>query len=408
MKQCGLLGRTLGHSYSPAIHNLLADYAYGLYEVEPEDLDQFIKTTHYDGLNVTIPYKKTVIPFCDLLDPLARELGSVNTLVRLADGRLMGANTDAWGFDQMLGRVGVDVKGKKALVLGSGGASATVQAVLRLAQAKVVVISRSGEDNYQNLEKHKDAAIVVNTTPVGMYPHNGQTPLSLDVFPNLEAVLDLIYNPSRTQLCLEAEARGIPWESGLFMLVAQAALASQYWTGQEVSPENLETVWKKIGTSMENIVLIGMPGCGKSTVGERLASRLNRKFVDADQVLVEKIGDIPTFFAAHGEDAFRREETLVLEELGKQSGLVLATGGGCVTRPENYNLLHQNGRLIWIKRPLNQLSVAGRPVSQRDGVVAIYEKRRPLYERFADISVDNNFSVDITAETIITCLGGSL
>jgi len=386
---CGLLGRKLGHSYSPAIHALLADYAYRLYEKEPEELADFIRNGPWDGLNVTIPYKKAVIPYCDLLSPLAEELGSVNTLVRLGDGRIMGTNTDTWGFDQMLGRVGISCAGKKALVLGSGGASATVQAILRLADANVVVISRSGEHNYGNLENHADAAILVNTTPVGMYPHNGQSPVDLSRLPHLEAVLDVVYNPARTQLILDAEARGIPCESGLYMLVAQAVQASEMWTGQTISEKTMHAVWRQIGASMENIVLIGMPGCGKSTIGKYLAKELKRPLVDADAEIQKRIGDIPAYFAAHGEAAFRQVETEVLAELGKQSGLVIATGGGCVTRPENYPLLHQNGSIVWIRRPLEQLPTGGRPVSQRDGVEAIYAARKDLYARFADAVVDN-------------------
>ena len=390
---CGLLGRKLGHSYSPAIHALLADYEYKLYEKEPEELADFIRNGHWDGLNVTMPYKKTVIPYCDLVSPLAEELGSVNTLVRLGDGRIMGTNTDTWGFDQMLGRVGISCEGKKALVLGSGGASATVQAILRLAGAQVVVISRSGEDNYENLEKHADAAILVNTTPVGMYPNNGQSPVELDRLPRLEAVLDVVYNPARTQLILDAESRGIPCESGLYMLVAQAVQASEMWTGQTISDQKMNAVWKQIGTSMQNVILIGMPGCGKSTIGKYLAKELGRKLVDADAEIVKRIGDIPAYFAAHGEEAFRQVETEVLRELGKQSGLVIATGGGCVTRPENYPALHQNGRIVWIRRDLSELPTNGRPVSQRDGVAAIYEARKPLYTRFADVIVDNKGTV---------------
>lgn len=401
MKQCGLLGRKLGHSYSPQIHGLLADYSYKLYEVEPDQLEQFVKNTPFHGLNVTMPYKKAVIPFCDLVDPIAEAVGSVNTLVRLGDGRLLGANTDGWGFDQMLGRVGVSVAGKKVLVLGSGGASATVQEILRLADANVVVISRSGEDNYDNLHRHKDAAVIVNTTPVGMYPNCGQSPVDLERFPQLEAVLDLIYNPARTALCLQAQRLGIPYESGLYMLVAQAALASQLWTGQEVSDDKIREVWAVLRSQMENIVLIGMPGSGKSTVGRALARKLGRKFVDTDAVLVQRIGHIPTFFDKFGEEAFRREETAVLEEFGKQSGLVLATGGGIVTRPENYDLLHQNGRLIWLRRSLDNLPTVGRPISQKDGVEAIFARRKPLYEQFADLSVDNDGSVEETVERIL-------
>ena len=394
--RCGLLGRKLGHSYSPAIHAMLADYAYTLYEKEPEELEDFVKHGDFHGMNVTIPYKKAVVPFCDLLDPLAEQLGSVNTLVRLGDGRLLGANTDTWGFDQMLGKVGISCQGKKALVLGSGGASATVQAILKLADAEVVVISRTGEDNYDNLDRHADAQILVNTTPVGMYPNNRVSPVDLDRLPNLQAVLDVVYNPARTQLILDAEARGIPCESGLYMLVAQAVQASELWTGQRISDETMERVWRTIGHSMQNVDLIGMPGSGKSTVGKALAQKLNRPFVDADAEITARIGDIPAYFAAHGEEAFRKVETEVLADLGKQSGLVIATGGGCVTRPENYASLHQNGEIIWLQRDLDKLPTHGRPVSQRDGVAAIYEARKPLYERFADRIVDNNGPIEET------------
>ena len=398
---CGLLGRKLGHSYSPAIHALLADYSYTLFEKEPEELERFLRAADFQGLNVTIPYKKDVVPYCAALSPLAAELGSVNTLVRRPDGTLFGDNTDAWGFEQMLARVISDCRGKKALVLGSGGSSVTVQAVLKRAGAQVVVISRFGEDNYENLSNHADAAILVNTTPVGMYPDVGVSPVNLDALPQLRAVLDLIYNPVRTRLILDAEARGIPCQSGLYMLAGQAVRASALWTGQEISTETLDRVWNTVGSSMENLILIGMPGSGKSTIGAQLAERLGRTFVDADTEIVKRIGDIPAFFAAHGEAAFRQVETQVLAELGKQSALVIATGGGCVTRPENYDLLHQNGRLIWLRRDPDKLPVSGRPVSQRDGVEALYEQRKPLYERFADVSVDNNGEIRETIAQIL-------
>ena len=390
---CGLLGHKLGHSYSPAIHGLLADYQYKLYEKEPEELEGFLKHGDWVGLNVTMPYKKDVIPYCDELSTLARELGSVNTLLR-RDGKIYGDNTDAWGFESMATRLGVDYAGKKALVLGSGGASVTVQAVLKRLGCSVVVVSRSGADNYENIENHDDAPVLDNTTPVGMYPHNGQAAVDIARLPHLEAVLDVVYNPARTRLILDAEARGIPCESGLYMLVGQAARACELWSGREISTEKLEAVWRQIGDGMKNLILIGMPGCGKSTVGKALAQRENRRFVDADEEIIKKIGDIPQFFAQFGEEAFRKVETEVLADLGKESGLVIATGGGCVTRQENYDLLHQNGTILWIKRDLEKLPISGRPVSQRDGVEAIYEKRKPLYEAFADGIVENNGTIE--------------
>ena len=398
---CGLLGRKLGHSYSPQIHSLLADYAYPLYEKEPEELADFLKNTDFQGLNVTIPYKKDVVPYCAELSPLAQELGSVNTLVRRPDGTLYGDNTDAWGFRVMAERLGVDYAGKKALVLGSGGASVTVQAVLKHLGCSVVIISRSGPDNYDNLNRHADAAVLVNTTPVGMYPKTGESPVNLEQLPNLQAVLDVVYNPARTQLILDAQARGIPCESGLYMLVGQAVRASELWTGRTMPTETLERVWKQVGASMQNLILIGMPGCGKSTIGTLLAERLGRTLVDADAEIVRRIGDIPAYFASHGEEAFRQVESQVLADLGKQSGLVIATGGGCVTRPENYPSLHQNGTIFWIRRDLDKLPTDGRPVSQRDGVQALYEKRLPLYQQFADIAVDNNGAIEETVEAIL-------
>ncbi len=389
MLRCGLLGRTLGHSYSPAIHALLGDYRYDHIELEPEALEAFVKTGPWDGLNVTIPYKKAVVPFCDELSPLAAALGSVNTLVK-RDGKIYGDNTDAYGFEAMVHHLGVDCRGKKALVLGSGGASVTAQAVLSNLGAAVTVISRSGPDNYENLHRHSDAAILVNATPVGMYPKAGQSPVDMDRLPQLEAVLDIVYNPTRTRLILDAQARSIPCESGLLMLVAQAVRASEIFTGQAIPEETLSRVVAAIARDMENVTLIGMPGAGKTTVGRILAQKLGREFVDCDEVLVQRAGmPIPDYFAQFGEDAFRQLETALLRELGQKSRLVLATGGGCVTRPENRDLLRQNGTVVWVKRPLEALPIAGRPVSQALGVEEIYRRRQPLYEQFSDFAVDN-------------------
>ena len=399
--KCGLLGRTLGHSYSPAIHASLGDYEYALYEKEPDELEEFLQNGDFTGLNVTIPYKKAVLPYCARLSDTARLLGSVNTLLRLPDGTLYGDNTDYDGFLSLVRQSGVEVAGKKALVLGSGGASVTVQAVLRGLGAQVVVISRSGEDNYDNLSRHADAALIANTTPVGMYPHNGETPLHLAAFPHCEAVYDIVYNPQRTALMLQAEALGIPAFGGLHMLVAQAKRASEIWQNKSIPDSETLRMEAALRAGMLNIVLIGMPGCGKSTVAAALGEALGREVCDSDALIEELAGiPIPEIFATRGEDAFRRLETEAITQLSKRSGIILATGGGCVTRAENYPLLHQNSTIVWLQRDLTALPTDGRPLSQTGKLQAMYEVRRPLYERFADRIISNHGSVEQTVAAI--------
>ena len=405
--KCGLLGEKLGHSYSPQIHGALADYEYLLYEKSPDEVEAFVRNGDWHGLNVTIPYKKTVIPFCDALSDTARTIGSVNTLLRRADGSVYGDNTDAFGFETLLTQtVKGGIAGKKALVLGTGGASVTVCAVLQKHGAEVVTISRSGENNYQNLERHADARLLVNTTPLGMYPKNGVSPVNLETFPRLEAVLDVVYNPARTALLLQAEARGIPHAGGLTMLVAQAKRSSEIYLGSTLPEEEIPRITAMLNRDMQNVILIGMPGCGKSTVGALLAKRLSRPYHEADKEL-EKTAkrSIPDIFAVEGEKGFRLRETAILAELGKQSGTVLSTGGGCVTRAENYPLLHQNGVIVWLTRDLDKLAREGRPLSLNADLSAMYAAREPLYRRFADCVVDNSGSPEDTVNAILEVLG---
>ena len=329
--QCGLLGRKLGHSYSPQIHAMLGSYGYALFEKEPEALEDFLKNGNFTGLNVTIPYKKDVIPFLDELSDRAKRLGAVNTIVRKPDGRLIGHNTDYFGFETMLADSGIDVQGKKALVCGSGGASNTAVAVLREHGAHVVILSRSGPDNYQNLERHADAALIVNATPVGMYPNvDGAAIEDLSLFPKLEGVLDLIYNPARTKILLAAEKCGLKTENGLKMLVAQAKESAEWFSGAKIDDGVISTIYSSLWAQMENVILIGMPGCGKTTVGTILSGILGKKFLDADTELEARAGrPITEIIPRDGEAAFRKLESDVLKDLGKQSGLVIATGGGC-------------------------------------------------------------------------------
>ena len=391
--KCGVLGRKLGHSYSPQIHKHLGDYEFHIFEKEPEELADFLQNGDFSGTNVTIPYKKDVIPYLDEISPIAQKLGAVNIIVR-RNGKLIGHNSDHFGFQSMVEKSGLSPAGKKCLVLGSGGASATVQAVLKDFGAQVVVISRSGENNYDNLHLHQDAAIIVNTTPLGMYPHTGQAPLNVAQFPKLEGVLDIVYNPARTQIMLDAEKLGIPTMNGLWMLVAQAKEAAEWFTNSVISDEKISEIYEILRRQMENIVLIGMPGCGKSTIGKQLAEVTGKEFVDADEKIAQLAGkSILEIFAQDGEEVFRSFETKALEELGKRSGLVIATGGGCVTKERNYPLLHQNGTIIWLTRDLDQLPTDGRPLSQAGDLAKMYEIRRPMYEAFADHGIDNNGAV---------------
>ena len=403
--KCGLLGRKLGHSYSPQIHSLLGDYSYSLFEKEPEEITTFLKHGDFTGINVTIPYKKDVIPFLDELSPVARKMGAVNTIVRRADGSLFGHNTDCFGFSSMVKKSGLNVSGKKVLVLGSGGASNTAAAVLGEQGARVVVISRTGENNYSNLSLHADAAVIVNATPVGMYPNTLVSPVDLALFPKLEGVLDLIYNPARTQLLLDAEKRNLITENGLWMLAAQAWEAAEYFTGYSIPDDKISKIHRILSRQMQNVVLIGMPGCGKSTIGQQLAEATGRQFVDADAEIVRMAGkSIPDIFAEDGEAVFRQRETAALEQLGKQSGLVIATGGGCVTRERNYGPLHQNGLLIWLKRDLEQLPTDGRPLSQKSKLQEMYAVRAPLYQAFADFTVDNGDTPEKTLTSILNLM----
>ena len=403
--KCGLLGAHLGHSQSPRLHAMLGSYSYELFEVAPEKLDRFLRSGGFDALNVTIPYKRAVVPYCAALSDAARAIGSVNTLLRMPDGSLYGDNTDYDGFSLLLQRNGGIRPGEKALVLGDGGASATVQAVLRDLGAQVVVLSRRGPEDYASLPRHSDAVLVVNATPVGMYPNNGQRLIDLDALPGCRCVLDLVYNPLRTRLILDAEERGIRCEGGLSMLVGQGARACERFTGENVPESRWEQILCKLQKEAENLILIGMPGCGKSTVGQLLAQKLARPFFDADEELVKRLGcDIPAFFAREGEAAFREQETEMLAELGKRSGCVIATGGGCVTRAENYALLHQNGVIVWLRRDLAALPTEGRPISQSTGLTELYTRRRGLYERFADHVVENDSDPAATAEKIVELL----
>lgn len=397
----GLLGRKLGHSWSVPIHKALGCGSYRLIELEPEALGDFLRREDIGGLNVTIPYKRDVMEFCDVIDEGARAIGSVNTLVR-REGKLYGYNTDIDGFLYMLRRADISLAGKKVLILGSGGASLTAQATAQREGAReFVVISRSGPDNYENLERHADGEILINTTPVGMWPNMEGSPVDLTRLPRLEGVLDVIYNPSRTSLLLQAEELGLRRSGGLPMLVRQAVRAEELFFDRSIPEGETENITARLWRERTNIVLVGMPGCGKTTIGRELARLSGKPFVDLDERIVDSAGaSIPEIFRQEGEEAFRHLEGLVLEDVCTQGGQVIATGGGAVLQKENRTAMRRTGRVYFLRRDLSLLPKEGRPLSQAGNLEEMYQVRKPLYHEAADVVIDNSVPPEEAAALI--------
>lgn len=398
----GLLGRRLGHSWSVPIHQALGCEGYRLFELEPEALGDFLRREDVGGLNVTIPYKRDVMKYCDALDIAAEAIGSVNTLVR-REGKLWGYNTDIDGFLYMLRRARISLMGKKVVVLGSGGASLTAQAAARREGAReVVVVSRAGPDNYENLpRRHGDAEVLVNTTPVGMWPDMTGRPVDLFAFPDMEAVADVIYNPGRTGLLLQAKKGGLRRAGGLPMLVAQAKRAEELFFDKVIPDGETENIIAQLWRDRTNLVLVGMPGCGKTTVGRALARLSGKPFVDLDEEIVRRADKpIPEIFRTEGEEAFRALEAQALAEICAQSGQVIATGGGAVLRAENRDIMRRAGRVYFLRRALEELPTDGRPLSQKGSLEEMYRVRKPLYSAAADTVIDNSVALEETAELI--------
>ena len=399
--QYGCIGEHLKHSFSAEIHRALADYQYEIKEVSPEALDAFLQARDFCGINVTIPYKEKVIPHLFWISEQAKEIGAVNTIVN-RDGKLYGYNTDFYGMSALIERLGLSLCGKKVAVLGSGGTSRTALAVAKAMRAgEILCVSRGGKGNtvsYDALYRdHSDLQIVINTTPCGMYPNpDGNERMSaaaIDVskFPALEGVVDAVYNPLRPQLVLDARARGIPAEGGLFMLVAQAVRASEIFLDVQYPRGTAERIYADVLRQKENIVLIGMPACGKSTVGKLLAERLGMELFDLDAAIVKTAGkSIPEIFSESGEIGFRDLETRVLKEQATQrNGLILATGGGAILRDENLNAMRRNGRLYFLDRPLSDLlPTDDRPLaSSAEAIKKRYEERYDRYLASADLRI---------------------
>ena len=400
MAEFCLIGKRLDYSYSKIVHNKLG-YDYDLTEVKEEDLASFIRSGKYRAFNVTIPYKKAVIPFLDEISPEAKVLGVVNLVVR-EGGKLKGYNMDIRGLEYALKKTGVSLAGKKVLILGSGNTSETAEYLAKENGAGAIVkISRSGEDNYQNIARHKDAAYIINTTPVGTFPGNEDRLIDLSMFPALEGVQEVIYNPFKTRLVLQAEDRGLPVATGLDMLVGQAAYSAEKFHGTLPPESEVDRIVKEILSEDKNVVLVGMPSCGKTTIGRALAAKLGREFVDADEEIVKAHGDIPQIFAKEGEDAFRLYESEVIAELAKKHRLVIATGGGAVLKERNRLNLRQNGMIVYLRRDLAALSDEGRPLSQGGRIKKLFEEREPIYRALAEVVVDNDGSVEDAVNKII-------
>ena len=400
----GLLGRTLGHSFSPRIHSALGNTNYELFEREPSQLQEFFADPELQGINITIPYKVNALEACDVVDPRAERIGCVNTMVR-KDGKWHGYNTDYDGFVFTLQHAGIDVSGKECIILGDGASSATVHVALEDLGAKNIVhLSRKTAPFYGDAPNYYETAqIIINCTPIGMYPHNPANLIDITQFSKLEGVVDLIYNPRRTILLLQAEMMEIPHCDGLPFLVAQGVEAANHFQGESFGTKEIEQILRDMRREKENIILIGMPGVGKTTVGKALGEEMGRTCVDVDHELEKEIGNISTYITEQGEAAFREKEAEMIAKFGTQTGLIISTGGGCVTVPKNFAHLRQNGRIYQLTQPVENLSTSGRVLSS-GGIERLREleaTRTPMYESFAQCIVEHNRNAPETVSAIL-------
>jgi shikimate dehydrogenase len=390
----GLIGGNLSYSFSKLIHEKLGDYQYSLFSLDEDQFQTMMSERKFDGVNITIPYKKAAMMFCDEISEIAKEIGAINTIY-IEGSKLIGTNTDYYGFLYMLNRAGLSLKDKKVLILGAGGTSLTVQKCAKDQGAKTISVAYRNHD----FSKEHDAQIIVNTTPVGTFPNNGDKIIDLADFPKCEGVLDVVYNPLLTELLLRAKEYGIPHSGGLPMLVAQATVAAGLFTGKKYESQN-EKIIKWLHGEIKNVVIIGMPGSGKSVTGKLLAQELNKTFVDLDEIVVTKAGmSIPKIFSKHGEEFFRKLESDVAKEYGKQKNLVIATGGGVILKKENMDALMQNSDVFFLNRKLENLATKGRPLSTDiEALQKMYDKRLPLYEKYSDYTIDSveNISDNVT------------
>ncbi len=404
----GLIGEHLGHSFSKAIHEKIGDYVYEIKEIEPSKVEEFMRAREFDGINVTIPYKEKVIPMLDYVDDDAKKIGAVNTVVN-KNGKLYGYNTDYSGMRALVLRVGAEIEGKKVLIIGTGGTSKTARAVASdLGAKEIIFVSNTlveGACSYEEVYlNHTDVDVIFNTSPVGMYPRNNTCPIDLSKFPKLQALIDVVYNPIKTKLVREAHSLGIKAEGGLYMLGAQAVYAYEHFSGNKATKELCDSVYNDVIKEKSNIILIGMPASGKSTVGKRLANLTGKQFIDTDEEIVKEDGkEISTIFAENGESYFRDLEAKIIEDVSKLNGFVIATGGGAILREKNVDNLKQNGKLYFLDRDLELLiPTSDRPLSSdRASIEKRYNERYHIYKSVADVIVNGNGTVDEVAKEIL-------
>lgn len=403
----GCIGEKLGHSFSKIIHNKLYDYEYELKEIPKECLSDFMKKANFKAINVTIPYKQDVIPFLDEISDIARKIGAVNTIVN-KNGRLCGYNTDFLGMTALINYAKISLKDKKVLILGSGGTSKTAFAVAQsMGAAEIYRVSRKGGEGLityaQAQDRFYDAEIIINTTPCGMYPNIMGAAVDINKFSNLSGVVDAVYNPLCSQLVVAAKRRGIPAVGGLYMLVAQAVFAAERFMENKIDKSVIDRIYNEISRDKENVVLIGMPSCGKTTVGKLLADKLGKEFIDTDELIVAKYGDISEIFREKGEKGFREIESLIIAQVALKQSAVIATGGGAVLNPQNVDLLKGNGKVIFIDRSLDKLiTTSDRPLSSsREMLEKRYNERYDIYCQSADYIVKADGDIKDNTQRIL-------
>lgn len=405
----GLIGEKLGHSFSKDIHERIADYTFDLIPLSKEEFKTFMEKKEFTALNVTIPYKKDVIPYLDEMDEHAKAIGAVNTIVN-RDGKLKGYNTDFTGFLYMVKKHNVHMEGKKVLIIGNGGASAAIQAVVQHESAGSMVIidvvPGNGAISYDEMfSSHLDAEIIINTSPIGMYPRIGNAPIDISMFHKCEAVLDVIYNPILTRLCFEAQEMDIKRVNGLEMLIAQAKQSVEFFLDKSIDDQIIDDIYQDMLRERCNIVLIGMPSAGKTTIGKMLENRMQKEFIDLDDIIIEKAGkSIPEIFEESGEAGFRAIETEAAIEVSKLNNKIIATGGGTIKHKVNMDYLRQNGITIFIDRDVDKLisSDPNRPLSKSsDALAKMHAERLPLYQKYAAYVAVNNSDIESTVTEIV-------